>query len=132
MLLNAEIRKMFRDPNLSITSIINRGYVVSKLNDGGFHEVLMRYEKEGGESYWDGADEFAVFLGVYSMELGVTIAEDDMGILRSALKRVDLLREAKEQVEKAFTHYENNGAGWNFKNSPTSEVLSFFYLKDSC
>ena len=122
MLLDAESLKLFGDPKLKVTSVVNRGYVVSKLNDGVFHELLMRYEKEGGERLWEGADMYAVFLGVYSMESGVTIAEDDMGVLRSALKRVDLHRKAKDQVEKAFTHYKNNGDGWNFRNSPTSEV----------
>ena len=53
------------------------------------------------------ADKCAVFLGVYSMERGVKIGEDDMEVLRSAVKRVDLHREAKEQVENALTHYKN-------------------------
>lgn len=111
LLLDHECLKLFGDPKLEITSVINRKYAVSELNNGKFHKILMRYESKDGKSRWEypgmSADKCAVFLGVYSMERGVKIGEDDMEVLRSAVKRVDLHREAKEQVENALTHYKN-------------------------
>lgn len=117
----------FLDVPVQITSVINRAYAVSRLNDGVFHKILMRFESEDGQQLWfqDAdmcADKYAVYLGVYSMERGVKIGEADMGILRSAIKRVELHQKAKEQVEYALTHYKSNGDGWNFRSNPTGEV----------
>ena len=93
----------------------------------------MRFANEdGGEKVYPEADMCAVFLGVYSMQHGATVPEHDIGILRSALKRADLPQEVKEQVEKALTHYKNNGDGWNFKNTSTGELCCSSYLGDKC
>ncbi|CAD6592928.1 MAG: hypothetical protein ASARMPRED_006845 [Alectoria sarmentosa] len=113
-LLGEEIFKLTGDREISICSPINREYVVRKFNDGFFHELLMRYETEKGEQLWPLADKFAVFLGVYSMVLGVAIERDDMDILRFALKRVEIDPEAKAQMEKALEGYKSNGEGWDF------------------
>ena len=130
MLLDHESFQLFDDPKLRITSVLNRAYAVERLNDGKFHKFLMRYQTKDGKPLWGSADKeagkyadkHAVYLGVYYMERGVTIGEDDMKILRSAAKRVELHEEAKEQVEKALTRYKSKGDGWNFKNYPSREV----------
>ena len=113
-LLGEEIFKLTGDREISICSPINREYVVRKFNDGFFHELLMRYETKKGEQLWPLADKFAVFLGAYSMVLGVAIGRDDMDILRFALKRVEIDPEAKAQMEKALEGYKSNGEGWDF------------------
>ena len=74
----------------------------------------MRYQTEKGEQLWPLADKFAVFLGAYSMVLGVAIGRNDMDILRSALKRVEIHSEAKVQMEIALEGYKSNGEGWDF------------------
>ncbi|CAF9930032.1 MAG: hypothetical protein ALECFALPRED_004504 [Alectoria fallacina] len=113
-LLGEECFKLTGDQDLSIRSPIDREYVVRKFDDGFFHELLMRYETEKGEQLWPLADKFAVFLGADSMVLGVAIGRDDMDILRSALKRVEIDPEARRQMEKALKGYKSNGEGWDF------------------
>ena len=126
-LLGEECFKLTGDQDLSIRSPIDREYVVRKFDDGFFHELLMRYETEKGEQLWPLADKFAVFLGADSMVLGVAIGRDDMDILRSALKRVEIDPEARRQMEKALKGYKSNGEGWDFDGHylGLSKIFSF-------
>lgn len=62
----------------------------------------------------------------YAMVLGVKINKNDMETLRSAIKRVEVNPEDKEQIQKAFENYKSNGEGWNFDcgYSGSSQILS--------
>ncbi len=115
--LNAECLKMTGNSKLKICGPLpeNHYYVLNKFNNGFFHELLMRYETSKGENHWEGSDEYAVFLDAFAMDLGVQINEDDMEVLRSALKRVKIDREGKLSMEKALKDYQNNGERWDFR-----------------
>ena len=108
-MLNRECLKMTGDPELKICCPVDRDHVLRKFNDGFFHEILMRFKVVNGEREWPIEHLYSVFLGVYAMALGVKIENEDMDILRSALRRVLILGEPKKQIEKAFQNYKSNG-----------------------
>lgn len=116
-MLDTECHKMTGNPKLKICDPLpeNRYFVIKKFNNGFFHELLIRYETTEGENHWKGSDKYAVFLGAFAMGLGVKINEDDMEILRSALKRVEIGREGKLSMEKALKDYKNDGERWDFR-----------------
>ena len=44
------------------------------------------------------------------MQLGVTITEKDMDVLRSTTRKTKMYSRAKEQMQRGMTEYMNNGA----------------------
>ena len=58
----------------------------------------------------DFVDMYQVFLGVFAMEYGVEIAEEDMEIMQSALVKANLTENTKNFIREAFADYGRNGS----------------------
>ena len=123
--LDRECEKVFKDPRLCISSDRTRQYTVDFFNrKNSFHKILTRFVREdGSEVGSDWSDKWAVSLGACAMKLGVAISDEQKNLLRSALHRLDIRQEARQQMEKALEQYTSNGDMWDFERNEPSKVL---------
>ena len=91
---------------------------IHNLSDEFFHKLITLYLEESGDEKAPGLTLFAFYIGVYSMQAGIIIREDDKKILRQALEKVELSTVAKTQMEEALENYKNDGEGWDFERLP--------------
>ena len=127
-LLDRECEKVTGDSQLRVSTDRMREYTVDFFNRTNcFHTILTRFVREDGGEVGvpgeDSSDKCAVLLGACSMRLGVVIGDKDKDLLRSALHRLNIHRDARKQMEKALEQYKSNGDMWDFDRNELSKVL---------
>ena len=85
--------------------------------DGAFlHKFLMFYEEKRPYEP-ELVDKSQVFLGVFAMEYGVKIKEEDLERMQHALMRAGFGDEQQEMIRKAFAGYGRTGSSTRSKES---------------
>ena len=58
------------------------------------------------------------------MQLGVSISDKDMLVLKKTLPRARMNGEAKEQMRVGLEGYKNDGGAWDFKSPGLHETMA--------
>lgn len=115
--ISSEASKLANDPDFTFWYPENKDEVVTKLNAGLFHQLLEKFQNID----WKHG---IVYLGALTMQLGASISEHDMQVLRDTLRRTPMYDEAKAQMEKGLQGYKNDGKEWNFKSPGLNETAA--------
>lgn len=119
--MSVEVQEITKDPNFRFLFGDNEVAVVSlpfplqlpprklmtpiqvrQLNSGLFHTLLGKF-RAAKRNYW------VIYLGAFSMQLGATIQERDMQVLRETMQKTKMYVKAEWQMERAMSEYRNIG-----------------------
>lgn len=113
--ISEDAAKAMNIPDLDLAMPRNRADVVGKLNAGVFSDLLDQYKVK----QWKPG---MVFLAAVSMQLGAIIPNEDMKVVRAAMRRLEFM--GKEQMAKALKEYRNNGEAWDFGSPGLVETMT--------